>query len=294
LGAFLSLISGDTGHLWYHATMPYQLIALDVDGTLLDSAHHLRPRVIAVVRAASAAGFAITLATGKLLPSIEPLLEALGIGGPQITLNGAATITRETRDVLRFCPLAEERRREVLTTVRAADPDVLISHFTQDTIYMDRAHPLIGIFAEYGEGPPVLVPDLLASDLPPAAKILLSGPPARLARLRALVTPRFAGRISVTTTTPDFLEFFALDAGKGLALAALRAELGLPRASVIAIGDGENDLPLLREAGLGVAMANGAEVTRAAAHYVTASHDEDGVAVFLERLLRGDFPLPAI
>ncbi|HEX6122443.1 MAG TPA: Cof-type HAD-IIB family hydrolase [Ktedonobacterales bacterium] len=274
----------------YHA--PYHLIALDVDGTLLDSAHRLRPRVIAAVRAAHAAGLAITLATGKLLPSVEPLLDALGVGGPQITLNGAATIIRETRDVLRFCPLAEAERRAVIAAVRAADPDVLISHFTQDAIYMDRAHPLISILTEYGEGPPVLVPDLLGDDLPPAGKILLSGPPERLARLRATVAPRFAGRVTVTTTTPDFLEFFALDAGKGLALAALRAELGLPRTSVIAIGDGENDLPLLREAGLAVAMANGAAATRAAAHVVTASHDEDGVALFLERLLRGEVPAP--
>jgi Cof subfamily protein (haloacid dehalogenase superfamily) len=267
---------------------PYRLVALDVDGTLLDSTHRLRPRVIAAVRATHAAGLAITLATGKLLPSVEPLLGLLEVGGPQITLNGAATIVCESRAVLRFCPLPEEDRRAVITAVRAADPDVLIAHFTQDTIYMDRDHPLIDIFAEYGEGPPRLVPDLLASNLPVAAKILLSGPPERLARLRASLAPRFAGRVSITTTTPDFLEFFALDAGKGLALAALRAELGLSRASVIAIGDGENDLPLLHEAGLGVAMANGAEATRAAAHYVTASNDEDGVAMFLERLLRGE------
>lgn len=272
--------------------MPYQLLVLDVDGTLLDSAHRLRPHVVAAVRAAHQAGLRVALATGKLLPSVRPLLAALDVAGPQITLNGAATIASESGAVLRFVPLAEPDRREVITAVRGGDPEVLISHFSLDAIYVDRAHPLLGIFAEYGEVPPRMVADLLTADLPPAGKILLSGPPERLARLRAELAPRLSGRVVLTTTTPDFLEFFALDAGKGQALVALRTQLGLPRAVVIAVGDGENDLPLLREAGLAVAMANGAAATRAAADYVTASHDEEGVALFLERLLRGEFPSP--
>jgi Cof subfamily protein (haloacid dehalogenase superfamily) len=270
--------------------MHYQLLVLDVDGTLLDSTHRLRPRVAAAVRAAGTSGLRISLATGKLLRSVRPLLAALEIAGPQITLNGAATLHSETGAVLRYCPLAEPDRQEIIAAVRATDPDVLLSHFSLDTIYMDRAHPLLDVFAAYGEGPPHMVTDLLATDLPPAAKILLSGPPERLARLRAVLAPRFAERLTLTTTTPDFLEFFAPDAGKGVALAALRTLFDLPRAAVIAIGDGENDVSLLREAGLAVAMANGAEATRAAADHVTASHDAEGVAVFLERLLRGETP----
>lgn len=263
-----------------------RLVALDVDGTLLDPAHRLRPRVAAAVRATRAVGVEVALATGKLLQSVMPLLAELGLDGPQIVLNGAATIESATGRVLRFRPLAEASRRRVIELVRRAAPDVLISHFTLDGILMDRAHPARGIFAEYGEGPPVLVPDLLAEGLPPAAKILLAGPPARLARLRAELGPHLPEGVAMTTTTEDFLEFFDVAAGKGPALAELRAELGLAREAVVAIGDGENDAPLLREAGLGVAMANGAAVTRAAAEWVVPSNAEDGAAVALEELLR--------
>src|SRR5262249_20659476 len=83
-----------------------------------------------------------------------------------------------------------------------------------------------------------------------------------------------------------FLEFFDAAAGKGQALAALRESLSLPGEAVLAIGDGENDVPLLREAGFAVAMANGAPSTRAAAAAIAPSNGEDGVAVFLETLLR--------
>ena len=265
--------------------MNYRLLALDVDGTLLDSAHALRPRVSAAVRAAQSSGLVVALATGKLLDSVRPLLSEMEVRGPQIVLNGAATQDSVSGEALRFCPLREEDRRAVLTAVREAAPDVLVSHFALDGIYMDYKHPAVGIFDEYGEGPPIYVPDLLASDLPPAAKILLSGPPARLAELRAAVTPRLASCVSITTTTPDFLEFFDPSAGKGRALLALRQRLRLPREAVIAIGDGENDLPLLAEAGLAVAMANGAATTRQAAGRVAPSNDEDGVAVVLEELL---------
>lgn len=266
--------------------MNYRLLALDVDGTLLDSSHRLSARVAGAVRAAPAAGLAVVLATGKLLDSVRPLLDRMAIRGPQIVLNGAATLDSETLRPLRFRPLREDHRRAVIAAVREADPTILISHFALDGIYMDHEHPQAGIFVAYGEGPPRVVSDLLADGLPPAAKILLAGPTERLAALRARVTPLLARQVSITTTTPDFLEFLDPAAGKGHALAALRESLGLAREEVIAIGDGENDLPLLGEAGLAIAMANGAAVTRQAAHRIAPSNDEDGVAVILDELLR--------
>jgi Cof subfamily protein (haloacid dehalogenase superfamily) len=263
----------------------YQLLVLDVDGTLLDSQHTLRPRVAAAVRAAGAAGLNVTLATGKLLGSVQSLLAEMQISGPQIVLNGAATCDSATDAPLRFCPLEPATRKTIIELVRAFDPSVLVSCFGLDTIYMDTTHPLIGVFAEYGEGPPVMTPDLLADNLPPTAKILLSGAPAQLAALRATMAPHLPLGVVMTTTTPDFLELFDAQAGKGLALAALRTQLGIPKARVIAMGDGENDAPLLREAGLAVAMANGAAVTRAQAQRIAPSNDDEGVAVFLEELL---------
>ncbi|HLZ22898.1 MAG TPA: Cof-type HAD-IIB family hydrolase [Ktedonobacterales bacterium] len=265
--------------------MKYRLLALDVDGTLLNSSHQLSPRVASAVRAASSAGLSVALATGKLFASVRPLLERLAIRGPQIVLNGVATLESETQRPLRFCPLREEHRRAVIAAVREADPSVLVSHFALDGIYMDAEHPDIGIFVAYGEGPPQFVPNLLVDGLPPAAKILLAGSPVQLAAVRERVTPLLASRVSITTTTPDFLEFFDPAAGKGQALAALRETLGIPREAVIAFGDGENDLPLLTEAGLAIAMANGAAVTRQAADRIAPSNDEDGVAVVLEELL---------
>lgn len=267
--------------------MTYRLLVLDVDGTLLDSTHILRPRVADAVRSAQASGLTVALATGKLLSSVQPLLDTMGVRGPQIVLNGAVISDTATEALVRFCPLAESDRRAVIEAVRSADPDVLISHFAFDAILVDRPHPRLRIFDEYGEGPVHLVDDLLLPGLPPAAKILVTGARAQLAALREAVTPCLEQRVLITTTTPDFLEFFDVAAGKGQALAVLRDALSVPREAIIAMGDGENDVPLLREAGLAVAMANGAEVVRAIADRIAPSNDEDGVAVMLEMLLHG-------
>ncbi|HEX6817784.1 MAG TPA: Cof-type HAD-IIB family hydrolase, partial [Ktedonobacterales bacterium] len=268
--------------------MDYRLLALDVDGTLLDSDHRLRPRVAQALRAVASAGFAITLATGKQFRSIRPLLDELGVLGPQICLNGAAIVAGEREQPVAYAPLLEDDRREVIAQVRRAAPDVLISQFALDAIYVDesqRRHPLLGVFAEYGEQAPMLVSDLPRASLPPTAKILVAGSPQRMAELRAVVTPALHQRVYITTTMPEFLEFFAFDANKGTALRRLRDDLGIPREGVIAVGDGENDIPLLREAGLGVAMGNARPATLAMANHVIPSNDDDGLAVFLEALL---------
>ena len=265
----------------------YRLIVADVDGTLLDSRHRLPERVAAAVRATQGRGLAFALATGKMLPSVRSLVEAMALHGPQITLNGAALVLAESGEPLTYTPLRPEDRRLAIETVRAAAPDVLITHFMLDDILLDQPdHPLLPVLLSYGEKTIRPVPSLLAEDLPPAAKILLVGTHPQLRELRAIVTPILAERVIVTTTAADFLEFFNLGAGKGHGLDALLAALQIPSEAVIAIGDGENDLPLFARAGLSVAMGNASEQVRSAADLVIGGNDDAGVADFLDELLQ--------
>ena len=265
----------------------YRLIVADVDGTLLDTEHRLPERVTAAVRASQRHGLAFALATGKMLRSVRPLVEALGLHGPQITLNGAALVLAETGEPLAYTPLRPEDRRLAIETVRAAAPDVLITHFLLDDILLDQPdHPLLPVLLSYGEKKITPVPSLLADDLPPAAKILLVGTHPQLHDLRRIVTPILASRVIVTTTAADFLEFFNLGAGKGHGLDALLTTLDMPAETVIAVGDGENDLPLFARAGLAVAMGNASAQVQAAADLVIGDADAGGVADFLDELLR--------
>ncbi len=267
----------------------YRLLALDVDGTLLDSHHTLRDRVADAVSAATVGGLQVALATGKLLGSVRPLLERMNLSGSHIVLNGAAICESTTGFPLRFRPLEITDRTAIIQLVRALDPSVLISSFGLDAIYMDARHPRADIFAEYGEGPLVFVPDLLDPGLPDIAKVVLHGDAGQLEALRHLMVNQLPGTTKMTLTTADFLEFFDGQAGKGQALAALRSHLHIAKEAVIAIGDGDNDVSLFAESGLAIAMANGTEAARAAASRIAPTNDKDGVAIVLEELLAHDY-----
>jgi Cof subfamily protein (haloacid dehalogenase superfamily) len=268
----------------------YRMIAIDVDGTLLTTAHELSPRVREAVRAARRRGVHVALATGKLLRSVTYLVEALDLDGPQITCNGAAIMDALGGLPLAFWPLEEPALGAALGAVRRADPAIGIAWYTPDAIYTDsRSGALDEVLAAYHEPPLVHVPALDTS-LPAPAKLLVTGTPERLARLRAEVSPGLEAIVTVIGTTPDFLEFFSLDAGKGKALRAIMRMLDLEPGDVLALGDGENDIQLLDAAGCRVAMENAVPSLRAHAQYVTASNDADGVALAVEAALAGREP----
>jgi Cof subfamily protein (haloacid dehalogenase superfamily) len=268
----------------------YRLIAIDVDGTLLTSAHALSPRVRAAVRAARGHGIHVALATGKLLRSVAHLVDALDLDGPQIACNGTVIADARGGTPLRFWPLDGPPLSRALQAVRTADPELGIAWYTPDAIYADAAPgPLDEVLAAYHE-PPLRHVAAFAGDLPTPAKLLVTSSPDRLAALRAAVTPHLQGVVQVVTTTPDFLEFFNLQANKGVALRAVMDLVGVPPSQVLALGDGENDVPLLRAAGCGVAVGNAVPALRAVAQRIVASNDADGVALVVEELLAGRFP----
>jgi hydroxymethylpyrimidine pyrophosphatase-like HAD family hydrolase len=101
-----------------------------------------------------------------------------------------------------------------------------------------------------------------------ALKIVWYGPPDALYGWRDELTERFAGRVDVLSTEQENLEFMPPGVNKASAVAKIAEQLGIPRAQVMTFGDGENDVSMLKWAGLGVAMAHGNEVAKAAAKFI--------------------------
>ncbi|WPD19232.1 HAD family hydrolase [Thermaerobacter composti] len=275
--------------------LPY-LIALDVDGTLLDSRGTLRPRVRDAVRAAVAAGHHVVLATGRRWVATRPFARDLGLRAPCIVHNGAVAVDPLTDQPVWKQPLPTEFVRQAILKAR----ELGVSLFVHDLehphgdrmLYEPGARlPRASWFFEAGRLTQE-VPDLLAWLHVGAVRILVRDRYEGAEAFHHWIKVQWGDAVRVLTgpdLEPDIYAVEVSDAPvcKGWALERLAAHLAIPVERVVAMGDWDNDIEMLQFAGLGVAMANGSPAARAAARRVTVSNDEDGVAVVLEELLGG-------
>lgn len=255
----------------------FQAIFSDIDGTLLNPQHQLSPRNRAAGRAVAAAGIPIVLVSARPPAAMRPLAEALGPGLPLIALNGALILDGADRIIQQraLSPAA----LAILATLLAEAPALLRHDYCGRHWYCaDPTHPrcrretaIIGLEPE---------PRPAASG--PVHKVLLLGPAALIShwaeRLGAALPT-----LNVQRSKADYLEITAAGADKAEALRWLCARQGWNPARVLALGDSDNDRPLLKAAGHGVALAQAPAAVQAAADEVAPSNGDDGWAVVLER-----------
>lgn len=262
----------------------YRLIALDVDGTLLDSQHRLAPETRDAILQAQEHGARVCLATGKLLASVRDLIEALQLSGPQITCNGAALMNATTGETLHAWPLEATTRKAAIAAIHESGPGQAIAWYTANAIYTEAVPgALDSILAAYHE-PPLHHVAHFDDQLHAALKLLMTGDPIHLAPLRDRLAARLGSIATVMRTTADFVEIVSPEVSKGAALSALARNLNIAQEEIVAIGDGENDIPLFEAAGVGIAMDNAMPELKRRAHAITASAGELGVAHALAAL----------
>lgn len=122
----------------------------------------------------------------------------------------------------------------------------------------------------------------------PINKLLLVGDPVDMPHVEELMQQKFAGKLSIYRSAPFFIETMPLGVEKSASLALLLKNMGLGPENLMACGDGWNDLPMIRYAGMGVAMGNAVPEVKQAAKYVTADNEHDGVGLAVEKFILED------
>ncbi len=279
-------------------TMPRcRLIAVDIDGTLLDSGSHLRPAVRDALRAAVGAGLHVVLCTGRRYRTAQPIAEELGLALPLICHSGALVKDTASHRTMFARAMAPDVLRLLLGALGdfGLTPMVYTDTFhTRTDFYLQRGAPLTPYHADYllkNDGWYRFVKSLDGGLRAPAIQVCTFGELAELQRIRPLLRERLAGRttchlLSSAKYLGNFLEFQNGAASKWAALRDILDANGIAPEEVVAIGDDENDISMLQAAGLGIAMGNAAYAVKSAAHLVGPSNDEDGVARVVEKLLR--------
>ena len=258
-----------------------ELIAFDLDGTLVGRNTGVRPRVRAAVAGALTSGVRGCVVTGRMYKSALPLVRDLGLDGPVICYQGAAIVDSSTDKVLRDVPLGNREVRE-LTRLFAGDP-VHLQLYRNDNYYCESRSRFSDLYAGIAGVEPIVVDSLAETFADSAAtKAVIVADPVDAERQQARLSAHFGERAYVTRSYPEFVEVLDRNVDKGEALRFVARRLGVDMDRVLAIGDSWNDVPLLKAAGTAIAMGSAPPELRAVADAIVADVSGDGVAEAIE------------
>ncbi|MCX4728713.1 HAD family hydrolase [Streptomyces sp. NBC_01306] len=263
-------------------TPAFDIVATDLDGTLLRRGDTVSPRSRAALALAAAAGARHLIVTGRSLPGVLELLGTLDYRGPVVCGQGTQLYDAGSARMLSSVTLDRELAETALGKIEAETGPVFAA--------VDQDGPDGRTLAEPGYlMPHPALPVLRVGPRPelwarPVIKVLIRHPELSDDTLAAVARSVVGDLATVTMAGPGTVELapYGVDKGTGIALAA--EVLGHEPARLVAFGDMPNDLPMFRRAGHGVAMANAHPELIAAADEVTLSNEDDGIAVVLERL----------
>lgn len=275
------------------------IIAVDIDGTLLDPQGRVLPGTRAEFARARTQGTTILLASGRPIPGLRRLVETVHLGRDGLVLagsNGSVVVDGATGAPIARHSIDDATTRRLLTFASRFDGVVLMA-CDGDELVVDRPEdPQVSIECDGNAMTLRAVPDLTA--LPDGAvrvdKLLLYGRPEVLRPAAAAVREEFGDTVETAFSAPFYFEVTAAGVDKGSALADAAAHIGVDAGDSVAFGDNGNDLPMLRRAGIGVAMGNAIAEVRDAADRVTAGNAEEGIALVLAELYGDGTPAPAV
>ena len=267
--------------------MKYKLLGLDLDGTLTNSKKEITAHTLDTLTRAQEQGLKIVLASGRPTYGVAPLANKLQLEkyeGYILSYNGGEIIDWKTKEMM-YKNLLDPTVLPYLYKC-AKDNDFAIVTYENEFVLTEKPDD------EYVIKEALLnvmtikkVDNFLDAVKHPVAKCLIVGEPERLAVLEKEMQETLKDKMGVFRSEPYFLELVPKGIDKARSLEVLLKEIGMTKEEMMAVGDGFNDLSMIRYAGMGVAMANAQTVVRDSADFITLSNDEDGVAHVVEKFI---------
>ena len=267
--------------------MAYEVLVLDIDGTLTNSKKEISEKTLEAVINAQKEGIKVVIASGRPTAGIKEIAKKVKLdeyGGYVLSYNGGKITNFKTKEVI----YNETLPREMIPAIyeEAVEHKVgIVTYEGNDAIagngideYNQLEARINGIGLREVEDFPKYVRF-------PVNKCLLTGEPSHMAEVEQKMKERFGNFLNIYRSEDFFVEVMPQNIDKAYSLGKLLKYLGLDRSQMIACGDGFNDLSMIKYAGLGVAMANAQEVVKKAADYITLSNDEDGVAKVIYKFM---------
>jgi Cof subfamily protein (haloacid dehalogenase superfamily) len=263
---------------------PIQLVAADLDGTLLDNRKQIHPDTAQAIASLAERGIRFVIASARPPRSVRHIYEQLKLDTLQINYNGALIWDAGRSQPFFHRPLAGELALEIIRFARSVDSRILITCEILDRWHTDRVDN--AYTTETGR---LFKPDVIAPAetycCGPVTKLLLLGPPSAILPLEKRVVAAFGDRVSLVRTDQELLQICEKQVSKAAALRLIADHYGVPLEQTLALGDAENDIEMLSECGIGVAVANAAPRLKAVADWIAPSANSYGVLDALRKYL---------
>lgn len=270
--------------------MKYKLIAIDMDGTLLNSGNNVSNRTKKAILHAKELGVHIVLATGRILKSAVHYSKQLELKNPIVASNGGIMID-ENSNIIFKSPIDKEAIKEI---VKIADDEKIYCHLYDESKFYSsqKVQDILDFYSEGSKNMKIdlelfsSIDDILSTeDLNIYKLIFIDDDLEKLQDFRSKIST--VDNINISSSWINNIEAMGLDVSKGQAIKKLAKKLNIELDEVVAIGDSENDLSMLDIAGLSIGMENGADIIKARADYITDTNDNDGVAKAIEKFILG-------
>ncbi len=275
----------------------FRLIALDLDGTLLDDAGRVSAADAEALKRFSESGGAVVLASGRMTANIRPVYDQIGLDGPTIGYNGA--LSRDSIEaggnVIMETALPSRYADELISYARRER--FHLNYYLEESLYAwddPDLRRFADLYSRQTGAKYQFVPDLGRFRGCEPTKIILVTDPTDPDRpdsrhrneLYCVWHAKWGTELTVMRTNPEYLEFYHREASKGNALTAVARHLGIPQELTLAFGDNFNDVSMLEAAGVGIAVANANPEALAAADWVSPlTNNESVVADAIGRLV---------
>lgn len=267
--------------------MKYKTLVLDIDGTVTNSKKEITKKTLDSIIKIQEKGCKVVLASGRPTPGIIPVANELRLkeyGGYILSFNGAKIINCQTEEVIyqKVLPLDviptiyEEAKKNEVGLVTYEGNHVISGTGVDE--YVEKEAKINKIEIKEVDN----FPEYVTFDV---NKCLITGEPSKLEELDKEMNQKYGEGLSIYRSEPFFLEIMPKNIDKAYSLEQLCKHLDITKDEMVAIGDGFNDLSMIRYAGLGVAMDNAQDKVKEVADYITKSNDEDGVAHVIEEFM---------
>lgn len=258
-----------------------RLMAIDLDDTLLRDDNTISPYTRDVLKKAQDAGYTVLIATGRMYQTAKPVGMTLGIGDvPMVLFSGGLIQCVASGKKLWEATIPEVTAHQILAL--AKQKHWYIQSYIDDVLYVHHETDFSHEYEEKTGATANYVGDQIYTQPGSPNKLLIIENPERLNDIQKELVALMGNAVEIVRSKVNFLEINSPHTSKALAVERMAQSLGLTAKNIVAFGNSENDISMLRYAGKSVAVANAEGPVKAVADEICGTNNEDGVAHWIE------------